>query len=179
MVFAMYAAITLRQTVSEQDTQLISVARAAVRAEVLHKTPPRPVTHSPARAVFVTIERNGKVLGCRGDLTPRFGSLEEEVIEAARSASVHDPRYRPLSPADLKDFLVTVTVVSRVERIANVATLQPTDGLVLDSGGKKGIVLPLEGKDPAVRLEWAYRKAGVAEGASAVLYRLTATRCRG
>jgi hypothetical protein len=40
-------------------------------------------------------------------------------------------------------------------------------------------VLPWEGKDPRIRLKWAYQKAGVAIGASANLYRLTATRFRG
>jgi AMMECR1 domain-containing protein len=179
IVFALTAVLTLRQAMIEPDTKLILLARAAVQAEVLHKSIPRPTAHSPAHAVFVTIERNGRVLGCRGDLTPRLGSLEEEVVSAARAAAANDPRYRPLKSTDLDGFLVTVTIVSGTEKIQDVESLRPSEGLVLESGGKKGIVLPWEGKDPFVRLLWAYRKAGVPEGSSATLYRLIAARFRG
>jgi AMMECR1 domain-containing protein len=179
LFLAMTAAYALRQTISEQDAQLIYLARAATRSEVLHTTLPKLTVHSAARPVFVTIERNGKVMGCRGDLTPRTGSLEEEVICAAKAAAAHDPRYGPLKPSDLDGFLVTITVVSRTEKISSIDGLQPSEGLLLECGSRKGIVLPWEGKDPNIRLLWAYRKAGVTPGSAAVLYRLIATRCRG
>ena len=179
LLIALTAALGWRQTISDQDRSLIQLAKSAVQAEVFHSAPPRPAAHSPARAVFVTIERNGKVLGCRGDLTPRSASLEEEVVSDARAAAAHDPRYRPLRASDLDGFMVTVTVVAGMDRIADVKGLQPSEGLVLDSGGRKGIVLPWEGKDPVERLSWAYRKAGLPAGSSANLYRLIATRCRG
>lgn len=180
MVFiAIAGAITWWQTISEQDSRLISLARSAVRSEVLHTAPPRPSTQSQVRAVFVTIERDGKVLGCRGALTPRTTSVEQEVIMAARAAASNDPKYPPLKETDLNRFLVTVTLVTRIEAIPNVAGLQPSEGLVLEAGNRTGIVLPWEGKDPVVRLRWAYKKAGVPEGSGAIFYRMTATRCRG
>jgi hypothetical protein len=40
-------------------------------------------------------------------------------------------------------------------------------------------VLPFEGKDPKVRLTWAYRKAGVAENVACNLQRMFAERFRG
>ena len=176
---ALFFGAYLTQTVPEQDATLIHLAKEAVQAEVLGGPLPHPNSQTPVQAVFITIERNGKILGCRGDLTPRTGSLEQEIIQEARGAARHDPRYHPLTSADLQNFLVTVTRVSSVERISSVEGLQPCDGLVLESNGKKGIVLPWEGKDPQVRLRWAYRKAAVSEGSSAILYRLVATRSRG
>lgn len=161
------------------ERALIGLARASVVAEVRGEAPPPLRTKTPARAVFVTIERGGKVLGCRGGLVALAGSLEEGVVAAARSAARHDPRYRPLRPDELKDFLVTVTVVDRLEPLPDVAALGPEDGLALTSGGRTGVVLPWEGRDPAVRLKWAYRKAGVAEGSAARLRRVVAVRFRG
>ena len=161
------------------NSDLVQLARKSVEAEVLHRPIPKPVTRTEVRPVFVTIEKYGKVLGCRGDISCRTTSLEDEVIQAARGAAAHDPRYRPLTQGDLKDFLVTVTIVSRKESISRVDSLEPSDGLVLVSGDKKGIVLPWEGRDPQIRLKWAYKKAGVADGAPASLFRLIASRSRG
>jgi len=158
---------------------LISLARAAVRAEVEGKSLPPSPRRSPPRPVFVTIESRGLVLGCRGALECRCASLEEEVVLAARAAAKHDPRHRPLTPKDLADFQVTVTVIERQEPLDRVDSLRPEDGLVLECQGRIGVVLPWEGKDPQVRLKWAYRKAGVPDGTACRLYRLEAKRTRG
>ncbi len=164
-----------------EEADLIALARANVEAAVQNQTPPAPEKGERARPVFVTIERGGKVIGCRGTLQARFGSLQAEVAGAARSATRSDPRYRPLTPADLKNYLVTVTVIESQTPlgIANIGSLQRGEGLVLQSGNRVGVVLPWEGNDARVRLGWAYKKAGVAPGASCRLYRLQAARFRG
>lgn len=169
-------AVFLTQTFD--PPRLISLARSAVEAEVQGK-PTQTSGKTPPRPVFVTIEIDGQVRGCRGDLRTRAKSLEEEVVLAARSAAAHDPRYRPLTPKDLKRYLVTVTVVGRLEPLGTIAMLTPEEGLVLKAGSRTGIVLPWEGKDPATRLKWAYRKAGVAEGSAVSLQKLIAERFRG
>lgn len=163
---------------------LVTLARQAVEAEVWRKPLALPPVEkrSPVKPVFVTIERRGEVMGCRGTLRATCRSLEEEIIEAARSASGRDPRYRPLTPDDLKSFQVTVTIVERLEIISRDAALRlrPEEGLALTTlSGKTGVVLPWEGKDPRVRLIWAYRKAGVPENAACTLQRLIGERHRG
>ena len=162
-----------------EQQRLLKIAHEAIEREVDGRPAQRFDHGSAAQAVFVTIERSGAVIGCRGDLTPRTSSLEEEVATAARSACAHDPRYRPLVGSDLKTLMVTVTIVHGQERIESVDGLSPSDGLVLVSNGRSGVVLPWEGKDPRTRLSWAYRKAGVSRGASASLFRLEAERFRG
>jgi AMMECR1 domain-containing protein len=161
------------------EKSLMAIARNAVRCEVEGKPQPAAKGKSPSAGVFVTIERKGNVVGCRGGLVSRCESLEAEVATAARAAARHDARYTPLTPSDLRDFLVTVTIVQRLEPITDVQTLQPADGLVLRCGEKVGVVLPWEGKDPAVRLKWAYKKAGVEPGTACVLQRMKAERFRG
>lgn len=164
---------------SPDDSNLLKIARAAVVSEVRGAQPSATFEQTPPKPVFVTIERNGKVIGCRGSLVPHSRSLEKEVAEAAKAAAAHDPRYPPLSLADLSSFLVTVTIVDRLEPISDVGSLRPDDGLVLKLGSRTGVVLPWEGKDPAIRLQWAYRKAGVPTGSAITLQRMVARRFRG
>lgn len=165
----------------DDEARLIGLARAGIRAQVRGEAAPKFDSKTPARPVFVTIERAGQVVGCRGGLRARTASLEAEVVAAARSAASADPRYRPLSPAQLQNFRVTVTVVqAQIPLDASaISGLGREDGLVLQAGNRTGIVLPWEGSDPATRLSWAYQKAGVARGARCRLFRLKAERFAG
>jgi len=165
------------------DAALIAAARNAVRRAVLDaKSVVSPAFMSPmsARGVFVTIERDGRVIGCRGTLRPRHADLLAETTAAATSAATSDPRYRPLTPGDLSRFLVTVTVVERLEPLdrTSALVLTPADGIALESGTRTGVVLPWEGRDPATRLRWAYKKAGVPDGSPCRLWRVVARRSR-
>lgn len=179
VILGVLAAVCVWASGSAEPAQLIDLAKRAAVAETLGKPMPVPSTQTSVKPVFVTIERNGAVLGCRGSLHTRTSQLEQEVILNARAAARHDPRYQPLSAKDLKGILVTVTIIDRLETMTDVSNLTPKDGLVLQSGDKFGVVLPWEGKDPKVRLEWAYRKAGVKKGAPVSLQRMAAERYRG
>ncbi len=170
----------LPQQIPEADgPRLVHLARAAVRAEVLRQPLPKPPLLGPSRPVFVTVEVAGRVRGCRGSLDRLEPSLAAEIVHAARAAAAHDPRWTPLAAKELAAMKVTVTVIDRLEPIASVSTLTPDQGLVLDAGKTKGVVLPWEGKDPRVRLQWAYRKARVPEGSPATLHRMFASRFQG
>ncbi|CAN5732855.1 hypothetical protein BH11ARM2_BH11ARM2_18310 [soil metagenome] len=161
------------------DARLIEIARAAVAAEALHS--PLPALHRDAQPqpVFVTVEVDGKVRACRGSLVTRTSSLEEEVALAARGAAGFDPRYGRLSKLAIDKMLVTVTVIEAQRPIEDATALRSEEGLALISGNKTGVVLPWEGRDARTRLRWAYRKAGVTQGAPVRLVLLIARRSRG
>ena len=147
-------------------------------AAILNGTPvPSPSTKSPVKGVFVTIESNGKVLGCRGTLEPSEKSLELEIQKSARAATQFDPRYHRVQVGK-SDYAVTLTIVDRTEPIGSVANLSPADGLILRSSAGVGVVLPWEGKDPETRLNWAYTKAKTPRNSSVHLERLIAQRYR-
>ncbi|RYG43463.1 AMMECR1 domain-containing protein [bacterium] len=161
------------------DARLLEVARSAILSEVLGKPLPALRREAPPQPVFVTVEVSGKVRACRGSLSVRTGSLEEEVALAARGAAGFDPRYGRLTETKIRGMKVTVTVIESQRPIDDATTLRPEEGLALLSGGKTGVVLPWEGRDARTRLGWAYRKAGVAQGSPARLILLIARRSRG
>ncbi len=175
MPAAILALIILRPE-QYDHTALLNLARAAVIAEVDHKTPPSPSSEHQVKPVFVTNEIGGNVHGCRGSLDTRSDSLESEIILAARAAAAHDPRYKPIASKQLASFSVTITIIENKRLISDVTDLDPAEGLALEGESRWGIVLPFEGKDPKIRLAWAYKKAGVSVGSPVSLYRLTAER---
>jgi AMMECR1 domain-containing protein len=134
----------------------------------------RPCT---PKGVFITVEIGGQVRACRGTLSPQAGTLQEEIRRIAQSAALHDPRYGSVQLKG-RPFSITLTLVDRVEPIEDLRTLLPEHGLVLTQNEKTGIVLPFEGRDPQIRLEWAYKKAKANPRQPVRLERLLATRER-
>lgn len=135
---------------------------------------PKAPPDEPARPVFVTLERNGQVLSCQGSLDVRHPKMAKEVRQACADA-LTKLKFSPSLYGSLK---LTLTIVERLEPLPDFRTLTPEQGLVLTSGGKTGIVLPFEGREPGVRLDWAHRKAGVKKGDQVILQKLIGVRCR-
>ncbi len=157
---------------------LAKVARQAVSASLSQSYKPLATGKLKAMGAFVTIEKNGRVLGCRGFLDSPHPSLEQTVDAAANMAARKDPRYGPVLLTPTDSWRVTVTVVDGLQPCREISDLQPNQGLVLTQGNRTGVVLPFEGKDPETRLKWAYTKAGAKFQSAAKLQILTGRRCR-
>jgi AMMECR1 domain-containing protein len=112
------------------------------------------------RAVFVTLEKEGKVRGCRGSLDPSAKNIGEEVIIMSVAAAMGDKRFPPLTKTGLKKSRISITVVGELIPY-NGETIDKADGVVYRKGDNTGIVLPWEGSDTKTRIDWAYKKAGI------------------
>ncbi|MFA4015557.1 MAG: hypothetical protein RUDDFDWM_000644 [Candidatus Fervidibacterota bacterium] len=168
------------------QNQLAQLAYSAIVATVKDKGAdlPKPTnTNIRIRAgCFVTIEtkeRNGTLTlrGCRGTLFPTQRSLADEIIRASIHAC-RDKRFRPLKVNELSRLIVSITVVQKLTPLDNIYALSPEHGLVVRRGEKVGVVLPYEGKDPLVRLEWAMRKAGLSKNENFEMWLMKAIRWR-
>ncbi|GAB6148098.1 TIGR00296 family protein [Stetteria hydrogenophila] len=103
-------------------------------------------------AAFVTIEAyhgpdERELRGCIGYTEP-VKPLVDTVIDAALAAAFEDPRFPPLSPSELDTVTFEVTVLSRLEEAPRSPegrlsfTLVGRDGLVVERGVYKGLLLP-------------------------------------
>lgn len=129
---------------------LLTIARDAIAQRL--GAPPAPtldaaVLHRPG-ASFVTLTRNGNLRGCIGSLEA-MRPLAEDVRENARAAAFADPRFPPLTRAELDGLRVEVSVLSapRALRVASeadaIAQLRPgVDGIVLRMGLRHATFLP-------------------------------------
>ncbi len=112
-----------------------------------------PSEHPPAlrrpAASFVTLRSpNGALRGCMGTFEIDR-PLVEGVAENAFRAALRDPRFAPLTPDELPDLEIEVSVLGPREPIEAgslaeiVASLRPgVDGLVLEDGDRRATFLP-------------------------------------
>ena len=64
-------------------------------------------------AAFVTLNQkaNGQLRGCIGSLQA-YRPLYQDIISNAQAAALHDPRFMPLSPEELEEIKIEVSILS-------------------------------------------------------------------
>ena len=134
----------------EEGAFALRRARAVVEA-VVQRKPIETIAYPPAfeapRGVFVTLTEFGDLRGCIGLPYPVL-PLREALEDAAASAAVRDPRFRPVSPGELPDISVEVTILTPPEELLAPPADRPghivvgRHGLIAKAGGQSGLLLP-------------------------------------
>lgn len=132
--------------------------------------------------VFVTLRNNSQLRGCIGYVHSEQ-PLAVTVAEVAQKAATQDPRFTPVSPEELQDLTIEISVLSPLEKVHDLGEIQiGTHGLYLEGEYHRGLLLPqvaVENKwDIHVFLDQLAKKSGLAEfnpGQEGVtLYKFTA-----
>ena len=145
--------------------------------------PARPSCRSPFRTgcLFRSIKtRPGELRGCIGTIEPIKQNLAEELIANAINAATRDPRFDPVSTAELDGLRYSVDVLSAAEP-ADFSDLDPkTYGVIVEdeSGKLRGLLLPdIAGVETArQQVDIAAQKAGIVPGATMKLSRFRVNR---
>jgi len=170
-----YAAMGLyKSPLTEKEKQeLLALARKTIIEYVQHKRTPEPALNNPRLqangATFVTINRNHHLRGCVGNVQPVM-PLGRSVTRNAVAASSEDQRFPPMTPGELADMEVEITVLSPLEPLSDVKDIRiGMHGLYLVKGRNAGIFLPQvpveQGWDLTAYLEQLGLKAGLAKDA--------------
>ncbi len=94
------------------------------------------------RACFVTLYEHGQLRGCIGTLEP-IAPLAESAREMARGAALRDPRFRPVTPDELPEIELSVSVLSPPRRLTSPDDFElGRDGLIVSRGTHRGVLLP-------------------------------------
>ncbi|MHB8351692.1 MAG: TIGR00296 family protein [Thermoplasmata archaeon] len=125
------------------------------------------------RGVFVTLRTHPgeRLRGCIGFPLPVF-PLGRAIRLAAAAAAREDPRFPPVSARELNRLTVEVSVLTVPEPLAGrtgaarrEALCVGTDGLIVEAGGRTGLLLPQvateQGWDARQFLAGACEKAGL------------------
>ncbi len=94
------------------------------------------------KGAFVTLHYKGELRGCIGNIVGR-GPLYKTVSAMAIEASANDPRFAPVTPGELKDIKVEISVLSEPERTTDVTKIiMGKHGVIVRRGFNSGVFLP-------------------------------------
>jgi AmmeMemoRadiSam system protein A len=135
-------------TLSDQErARLLAIARATLEAYLTSGTHPQADTDDPAlrepRATFVTLRRrdSGELRGCRGEFVARF-PLVESVMRMSIASATKDPRFAPVTAAELPSLHIEISVLTPLAPIRPDAIVVGRHGLMITRGRRAGLLLP-------------------------------------
>ena len=154
---------------------LLQTARGALE-QAFGRAQPADVAHADLDrpgATFVTLTQCGELRGCIGTLEAHR-ALRRDVEENARNAALRDPRFAPLTAAELGVTRVEVSLLSAPAPFPITGEddllrrMQPgIDGIVLAFRGRRATFLPQVWEslpEPGAFIAALKRKAGLAAG---------------
>ena len=149
--------------------ELMKIARRSIEAVVQGKTIPSfrqnyPILKKNCGA-FVTINKQGMLRGCIGYVLPTM-PLYEAVSQAAVSAATKDRRFPPVSPGELSELELEISVLTPPRLVKDTMEIKVgRDGLIIRKGLRNGLLLPQVASsrnwDRTTFLQETCRKAGL------------------
>jgi len=133
------------QLTDAQKEHLLELARSAIEeavcsGKVSEVAEPAEALESPCGA-FVTLTRQGRLRGCIGHIEA-VKPLYATVRECARAAALDDPRFDPVTPAELSSLHIEISILSPLVDIAPQQVEVGRHGLLISRGGRRGLLLP-------------------------------------
>lgn len=147
----------------------------------IKKLPAELINSHAGCFVSIHLKSNDELRGCIGTILPVHKNLAGEIISNAIEAAFSDPRFKPVTKAELPNLIYSVDVLSKPEAIQSEKDLDVKKyGAVVKSldGFRTGLLLPnLEGVDTVEQqIDIARQKAGISEDEQILLYRFESTR---
>jgi AmmeMemoRadiSam system protein A len=162
---------------------VVELAKETVESYIREGKTPKPRELTPEMkeraGVFVSLHKHGQLRGCIGTFEPTKGNVAEEIIASAINSSTRDPRFLPVTASELDDLEYSVDILTQPEPAADISQLDHKKyGVIVESGGKKGLLLPaLEGVDSVEeQIAICRLKAGISAGEPVKLYRFQVRR---
>jgi AmmeMemoRadiSam system protein A len=147
---------------------LLRLARNAIAAHVAGTSPEQLAQNdvlSRRAGVFVSVHRDGDLRGCIGHLAADV-RLDQVIAQCAVAACSEDPRFKPVTSAELEDIDIELSILGPLEAITGPDDIEiGRHGLLVEQDRRRGLLLPqvaTEWKWDAVTfLAQTCRKAGL------------------
>jgi AmmeMemoRadiSam system protein A len=134
----------------ELKRELLEIARNAIASSLQEertpsrataRTRPSPELLQPSGA-FVTLRINGELRGCIGYMESPH-PLADVVADVAVKAACEDPRFPPVTAAELDGIDLEISVLSPMRPIHDINEITiGTHGVMIELGPNRGVLLP-------------------------------------
>lgn len=160
------------QLSKEDQRRLLELARSTITGFLSGRGKPevagKALTEGMRQTAgaFVTLHMHGRLRGCIGEIVPHR-ELYKAVMDHAVNAAVHDPRFPPVTTADLGALDIEISALTPPVPVAACADIElGRHGIVLEKGGRSAVFLPQvapeQGWDLEETLTQLCLKAGLA-----------------
>ncbi len=131
----------------QEKAELLALARRSVESMIQNNqlfSPPIPASETLNReyGAFTTLTEAGALRGCIGYTSPAK-PLYVTVRDTATLAALRDPRFAPVTAAELPQLAYEISVLSPLRRVTDVEQINVgRDGLLMKNGDDQGLLLP-------------------------------------
>ena len=131
---------------AENRGRLLAIAKGAIREAVFGRPSPVlqdiPESLGGSRGVFITLKRQGALRGCIGQVHP-VEPLAPTVQQMAVSAALRDPRFTPVTPPELPEIELEISILGPLRTIHDVDDILTGEhGLMIQHPDGQGLLLP-------------------------------------
>jgi AmmeMemoRadiSam system protein A len=154
----------------EQERLLLWVRatiETAVRGERQREIPEVELTEGlrAVHGVFVTLKKQGGLRGCIGKMDFER-PLWANALEAAVASALEDPRFEPVTPGELGEIAIEVSILNPPEVLPEPGMFDVLrHGIIVEKGWRHALLLPKvaqeQGWDATKTLEMVCEKAGL------------------
>jgi AmmeMemoRadiSam system protein A len=138
---------------ADERARLLGAARQAIADELAGRhwvSPGSEGVFARRSGVFVSLHRHGELRGCIG-YPDGQQALGVTVPRAAVAAATADPRFAVVTPSELSEIDIEISVLTPVEAVGNPADIEVgRDGLIVEQDAHRGLLLP------QVATEWKW-----------------------
>jgi AmmeMemoRadiSam system protein A len=130
----------------KQKQKLLEISRNTIeqyiKTQKTLKIKVEDATLNKAMGVFVTLNKNGQLRGCIGNIIGRE-PLYLGVRDMSIASATQDPRFPPLAEAELSKIKIEISVLSPLEKVSNAdEIILGTHGVLVKKGFRSGVYLP-------------------------------------
>lgn len=126
--------------------KLLEIARKALEAVTAGKELPEVKLDDAElqgrNGVFVTLNKHGQLRGCIGNFRPETPLYQTVAVQAQQSA-LHDPRFQPVQPAEVKEIEIEISVLMPEKPIKDPLAWEfGKHGIIVRRGWQQATFLP-------------------------------------
>lgn len=151
-----------RPSLTDEDkSRLLKLARGVLEDYVKNGKTATPETlgieltpgMKRVMGAFVTLNENGELRGCIGEIFPRR-PLYKAVMDHAVNAAVHDYRFRPVTADELPEIEMDISALTPPRPVDSYNNIMlGKHGMVLEKNGRSAVFLPQVAPEQGWNLE--------------------------